>query len=47
MGLIGEVAGVFAFLRDFFDVLPVAIQLLISGTFGGMIYIAVLKSFRG
>lgn len=47
MGLIGETAAVFEFLRGVHDALPVAIRLLISGTFGGLIYIAVLKNFRG
>ena len=45
MGLIGETAGVFTFLRDFFALLPVAIRLLIIGSFGGIVYIAVLKNF--
>lgn len=47
MGLIGETAAVFDFLRGVFASLPVAVQLLVTGTFGGMIYIAVLRSFRG
>lgn len=47
MGLIGETAAVLDFLRGVFDALPVAIQLLVTGTFGGMIYIAVLRNFRG
>ena len=47
MGLIAETAGVFEFLRGVYDALPIAIQLLITGTFGGLIYIAVLRNFRG
>lgn len=47
MGLIGETAGVFDFLRSFFDALPVAIRLLVSGAFGGMIYIAIMRNFKG
>lgn len=46
MGLIGETAGVFSFLREVFSLLPVAVQLLIYSAFGGMIYIAVLRSIR-
>ena len=47
MGLIGETAGVFSFLRGVFDALPVAVQILVTGTFGGMLFIAVLRNFRG
>lgn len=47
MGLIREVSGVFDFLRGVFDALPVAVQLLVSGAFGGIVYIAVLRNFRG
>lgn len=47
MGLIADVSGVFEFLRSFFDTLPVAIRLLVSATFGGMIYIAVIRDFKG
>lgn len=46
MGLIADCAGVFAFLREVFVALPTAIQLLINAAFGGMLYIAVLKSIR-
>lgn len=45
MGLIGETTGVFEFLRDFFMLLPVAVRLLIIGSFGGILYIAVLRNF--
>lgn len=47
MGLIGETAGVFEFLRGVYDALPFAIQLLVNGTFGGIVYIAILRNFRG
>ena len=47
MGLIAETAAVFDFLQGVHDALPVAVRLLIGGAFGGMIYIGVLKSFRG
>ena len=43
MGLIGECAAVFEFLRDFFFLLPTAIRILIYGAFGGVVYIAVMK----
>lgn len=46
MGLIGETAGVFSFLRQVFSALPVAVKLLVYAAFGGMIYLAVLKSIR-
>ena len=45
--LLAEVRGVFEFLRSCYDALPVAVQLLIVVTFGGMLYISVLRSFRG
>ena len=45
MGLIAETVGVFSFLRDVYAALPVALKLLILGSFGGVIYIAVLRSF--
>lgn len=41
MGLISETAGVFEFLRGVYDALPVAIKLLICGSFGGMVWITV------
>lgn len=44
MGLIAETAGVFSFLRDVYSALPVAVKLLILGSFGGLIYIAVMRS---
>lgn len=44
MDLISETAGVFAFLRDLYELLPVAIKLLILGSFGGIIYLSVMKS---
>ena len=47
MGLIGETAAVFDFLRGVYDALPNAIQMLVLAAFGGMIYIAVLNSFKG
>lgn len=47
MGLIGETVGVFDFLHDLFFTLPVAVRLLIGGAFGGMVYIAVMNSFKG
>lgn len=46
MGLIGEVSGVFDFLRELFFLLPTAIRLLVMSAFGGVIYIAVLRSIR-
>lgn len=47
MGLIAETAGVFEFLRGVYEALPVAVRLLVTGAFGGMIYIGVMKIFRG
>lgn len=44
MGLIQETAGVFSFLRDFFAALPVAVKILTYGAFGGILYIAFLRS---
>lgn len=46
MGLIGEVSGVFDFLRELYFLLPTAVRLLIMSAFGGVLYIAVLKSIR-
>lgn len=46
MGLIAETAAVFEFLEDVYACLPVAIKLLIFGAFGGVMYIAVIKSIR-
>lgn len=47
MGLIGETAGVFEFLRNLYNFLPVAVKLLIVGAFGGTMFIAVLRSVKG
>lgn len=44
MGLISETAEVFDFLRNVFDLLPTAIKLLIYLSFGGLIYLALLRS---
>lgn len=46
MGLIGEVSGVFEFIRGVYDCFPTAVKLLIWSAFGGMVYLAVLKSIR-
>lgn len=46
MGLITEVAGVFDFIRGVYDCFPTAVKLLVTSAFGGMVYIAVLKSVR-
>lgn len=46
MGLIGEVAGVFDFLRGVYDAFPIAVKLLVTSAFGGVVYIAVLKSVK-
>lgn len=47
MGLIGKTAGVFAYLHQIFDVLPIAVKLLVYGAFGGVVFIAILKGIRG
>lgn len=44
MGLIAETAEVFAFLQGVYAALPVAIKILIYSAFGGIIYIAVMRS---
>lgn len=46
MGLISETTAVFAFLKDFFGCLPVAVQLLVYAAFGGVLYISMLKMVR-
>jgi len=43
MGLIHETTEVFAFLRSVFELLPVAIRLLVYGAFGGVVFIAVVR----
>lgn len=45
MGLISETAGVFEFLRGVYEALPVAIKLLILGSFGGGVWIAVNQNY--
>ena len=47
MGLIGETAGVFMFLHQCFDILPISVKLLVYGAFGGVVFIGVLKGLRG
>lgn len=42
--LISEVSGVFAFLRDVWSAIPVAIQILIYAAFGGVVYISIMRS---
>lgn len=44
MGLMNETAAVFTFLRDFFAALPVAVKILTYSAFGGILYIAFLRS---
>lgn len=46
-GLVSQVSGVFEFFRGVYDAFPVAVKLLITSTFGGMVYIAVMRSFKG
>lgn len=43
MGLIFETREVFDFLRSVFELLPVAIRLLVYGAFGGVVFIAVVR----
>lgn len=47
MGLIEDTTAVFEFFGSFFSAFPVAVQLLITGVFGGMILIAVMRNFWG
>jgi hypothetical protein len=44
MGLIGETVGVFEFLGSVYASFPVAIKLLVTGAFGGVVFIAVARS---
>lgn len=46
MGLIAELTGVFTVFREIFGFFPVAVKYLITISFGGMVYIAVLRSIR-
>ena len=46
MGLIGEVGGVFDFFQKCFYAFPNAPRILIIGTFGLVVLIAVMNSFR-
>lgn len=46
MGLIGEVSEVFNVFQSILNNFPVAIRLLGVSAFGGVIYIAVLRSVR-
>ena len=43
MGLILETKEVFDFLRGVFEFFPVAVKLLIYGSFGGVIFLAVVR----
>ena len=43
MGLMTACAEFFIFLRSFFEVLPNAVQFLITGCFGIVLVISVLK----
>ena len=47
MGLIAETAGVFAFLSGLFYALPIAVQLLIVGTFGTFLLLGLMQAIRG
>lgn len=47
MGLIGATAGVFVYLHQIFDILPIAVKLLVYGAFGGVVFISLLKGLRG
>lgn len=42
--LVNECAAVYDFLRGVWSVLPVAVQILVYATFGGIIFISVLRS---
>lgn len=46
MGLIAETTEVFEYLRYVYSSIPFAIRLLINGTFGGVIFLSILKSIR-
>lgn len=46
MGLVAECAGVFEFLGQCFDAMPNAVKMLAVAAFGGMVFIAVIKSIQ-
>lgn len=43
MGLTDSMSVVFSFLRSCFEYLPNAVQLLVILSFGGMVFILILK----
>lgn len=47
MGLILETEGVFLFLSGLFYMLPIAIQLLIMGTFGTFLLLGIFQAVKG
>lgn len=47
MGLIGATSEVFDFFHSVYDLLPVAVRLLIVGVFGSVVFISILRSIRG
>lgn len=47
MGLIAETAGVFSFLSSCFDALPIAVKILIIGTFGTFLLLGLMQSIKG
>lgn len=46
MGVIGEVAEVFDFINSVYDAFPTMIKILVMASFGGILYIAFLKSIK-
>lgn len=47
MGLILEVNGVFLFLSALYYTLPIAVQLLIMGTFGTFLLLGLFQAVKG
>ena len=44
MGVMTDVSMVFYFISNVFDCFPVVIKLLIYGSFGGVVFLAVVRS---
>lgn len=42
--LVNECSTVFLFLRGIWDALPIAVQILVYSSFGGLIFISVLRT---
>lgn len=47
MGLIGAVSNVFLVFRTLYDCLPIAVKLLILGTFGLFLLFGIFHTLKG